>query len=88
MEIEGKLNLLGQAAQFDICSEAGRPMSSPETPSAPAPVSRHTDPFRYISHVHAQGGRRMPVMKVLQTSACENNCFYCGIQKHNKEVRR
>jgi predicted DNA-binding helix-hairpin-helix protein len=75
MDIEERLNLLGQAAQYDACAEAGEPVPFAQDlapPSIPPGDLRH-----YVTHVIAKGGRRMPVMKVLQTSACEKNCFYC-----------
>ncbi len=74
-DLEERLNLLGQAAQYDACAEAGEPVPFAQD-LAPQPIPRG-DLKRYVTHVIAKGGRRMPVMKVLQTSACEKNCFYC-----------
>ncbi|VAW31227.1 hypothetical protein MNBD_CHLOROFLEXI01-2659, partial [hydrothermal vent metagenome] len=30
-----------------------------------------------ISHAVMPGGKTMPMLKTLLTSACERNCFYC-----------
>ncbi len=60
-----KLNVLGEAAQYDVCAAAGRPM----------PEGR--DITRYIVPVTRRDGRRMPVLKVLQTNACVKDCYYC-----------
>jgi len=65
MEAVDKLNVLGEAAQYDVCAAAGRPM----------PEGR--DITRYIAHVACRDGRRMPVLKVLQTNACVKDCYYC-----------
>ncbi len=65
MDVEEKVNILGEAAQYDLCSTAGRPL----------PDGR--DLMRYIAHVQPSHGRPMPVLKVLQTNACAKDCFYC-----------
>ena len=65
METEDKLNILGEAAQYDVCAAAGRPM----------PDGR--DITRHIVCVTRRDGRRMPVLKVLQTNACIKDCYYC-----------
>ncbi len=67
MEIHAKIQQLEEAAQFEACLEAGEP--------APRPASR-PDLHKSIALLHA-GGRRKPILKILQTSACEKNCFYC-----------
>lgn len=65
MDMQDKLGVLGEAAQYDLCSTAGRPM----------PAGK--DITRYISHVQPSHGRPMPVLKVLQTNACAKDCYYC-----------
>lgn len=65
MDPQDKLNLLGEAAQYDLCSTAGRPM----------PDGR--DIMRHIAYVQPSHGRPMPVLKVLQTNACAKDCYYC-----------
>jgi len=77
-ELRERLALLGQAAQYDVCSATERPVEG----SAPTPRAA-----RYVTYVIARGGRRMPVMKVLQTSACEKNCFYCPFRA-GRDLRR
>lgn len=65
MDTEDKVQILGQAAQYDLCSTSGRPMPNGK------------DVTRYISHVQPSHGRPMPVLKVLQTNACAKDCYYC-----------
>ncbi len=65
MDVQDKLDILGEAAQYDLCSTAGRPL----------PDGR--DVTRYIAHVQPSHGRPMPVLKVLQTNACAKDCYYC-----------
>lgn len=84
-DLHERLALLGQAADYDACTEAGRAIASAVgAASSCAPRLRLED---CITHVVAQGGRRMPVMKVMQTSACEKNCFYCGFRA-GRDFRR
>lgn len=64
METGRKLELLGQAAQFDVCAPPGGP----------------PDLSSYISHVHLPDGGTKPVLKVLLTSFCERNCRYCAFR--------
>ncbi len=74
MDIRDRVSLLSQAARYDACPEAGRVASAPLTREARVPAGFL--PEQRVSHVLA-GGRRMPVLKILQTSACERNCLYC-----------
>ncbi|MFQ5344051.1 MAG: radical SAM protein [Anaerolineae bacterium] len=65
MEVEEKVNILGEAAQYDLCSTAGQPLPDGH------------DLTRFIAHVQPSHGRPMPVLKVLQTNACTKDCYYC-----------
>lgn len=78
MDIREKLNLLGAAAQYDdrVSPPGGCGLFTPVDEAAPAaPAGR--DLFPYVSHVTAPGGQQTPILKVLQTSACQHNCRYC-----------
>lgn len=72
---EEKIQILGEAAQYDVCSSAGRPMPDGK------------DIARYISHVQPSHGRPMPVLKVLQTNACAKDCYYCPFRA-GRQFRR
>jgi predicted DNA-binding helix-hairpin-helix protein len=41
----------------------------------------------FISHAVMPGGRTMPMLKTLLTSACERNCFYCPFRA-GRDFRR
>jgi predicted DNA-binding helix-hairpin-helix protein len=43
----------------------------------PAPGLERKKHSLGISHAVLPGGRRMPMLKTLLTSACERNCYYC-----------
>jgi len=92
MDTREKLDLLGQAARYDDCTvldsdEAavdGRGFFAP-APVDPRPPSR--DMFPCVSHVTTPWGERKAVLKVLQTSACQNNCNYCAFRV-GRDIRR
>jgi predicted DNA-binding helix-hairpin-helix protein len=72
MDIRQKVDNLSQAASLDC-----------EGPPAPA-LTREERKAQFIAHsrfqvTHPQRGK-IPVMRIMQTSACEQNCHYCPFQ--------
>jgi predicted DNA-binding helix-hairpin-helix protein len=76
MEIEAQLDLLGDAAQFDV-SNPGATFS--------AAVRQAEADLQRISHgifmAQAGGGRCLPVFKVLLSNECRNDCAYCSCRR-------
>jgi predicted DNA-binding helix-hairpin-helix protein len=64
--MESKIDLLGASAQYDICRSCG---------SASNRVKNVLD--RWIYPVVRPDGKRISLLKVLQTNVCENDCYYC-----------
>jgi predicted DNA-binding helix-hairpin-helix protein len=75
MDTDQKLDLLGQAASFDVCAPSGRSAAM-----ARGCVEQPPDVRPYISHVQLPSGQKKPVLKVLLTSFCERNCHYCAFR--------
>ncbi len=77
MDTRQNLFALSQAARFDVCSPA------------PGGESRGStrDLAPSITCVAAPGGRQVPILKILQTSACQNNCLYCAFRA-GRDFRR
>ncbi|MFZ2487377.1 MAG: radical SAM protein [Anaerolineae bacterium] len=71
-DVFDKVNLLGQQAQYDLCEAQGQPTPLPEEAA-----TRPTDLSDAVTTVIGAGGRRVPLLRILQTSACEKNCYYC-----------
>lgn len=72
MDLSAKLKLLGEQAQFDV--------SAPGV-GAHDLVSQEDDLARRLTgciYPAAVGGKCLPVLKVLLTNACSNNCHYCA----------
>ncbi len=55
--------------------------------AGPETGSGGPDLFPYVSHVQVPGGGSLPVLKVLQTNACQNDCRYCAFRA-GRDVRR
>lgn len=77
-----KLAILGQEASYDV-SAPGR-----EAPDCPGPADQPlADLSRCIYPAAAGGGRCLPVLKVLATNQCRNDCRYCAT-RCSADVRR
>lgn len=67
-----------------------RPMSLAGTPECPGPANPRQQPSTHglpIQMAAAGGGRRVPLLKTLLTSACERNCYYCPFRA-GRDFRR
>src|SRR5512136_1821372 len=90
MDVREKLDLLGAAARYDDCSA-----SAPDVVAegrgffAPHPDAPPADPrvLPCVSHLTTPDGQRKAILKVLQTSACQNNCNYCAFRA-GRDLRR
>ncbi len=77
MDIQQKVELLGQAAALDC--------------EGPPALTREQRKAQFIEQsrvfvTHPQRGK-IPVMRTMQTSACERNCYYCPFQA-GRDYRR
>lgn len=77
MDTLEKLSALGEEARYDLCcgacgTEAGR---------------RKDDIGRWIYPAVMPDGRKVALLKVLQTNVCENDCYYCATRRSN-DIRR
>lgn len=77
MDSSAKLDLLTQDAAFEGCESC---------PSNPA-QHRQDDVSSWITHVLRPDGRTLPVLKILQTNACEKDCYYCPMRR-GRDYRR
>ncbi len=77
MDIQQKLDLLGSAAQADLaCGKCGEGQT------------RVRDAIgRWIYPAVHPDGRTIKMLKVLQTNACEKDCFYCATRR-GRDIRR
>jgi predicted DNA-binding helix-hairpin-helix protein len=100
MELEEKLNLLGGGAEDDTeCATcAANPSATllthratepllPGPAAAPHRGARSKELGPWLTTV-IRGGRRMPIVKTLMTSACEKDCFYCPTRRGRNRLRR
>jgi putative DNA modification/repair radical SAM protein len=72
-----KVEVLGRAAQYDVCGEA-----------CGTDASRVRDSLgHWIYPAVMPDGKQVKLLKVLQTNVCEKNCAYCGVRA-GRDVRR
>lgn len=72
-----KVEALGRAAQYDVCGEA-----------CGTDAARKRDELgRWIYPAVMPDGRKVALLKVLQTNACEKNCAYC-VNRRGNDLRR
>jgi predicted DNA-binding helix-hairpin-helix protein len=77
MDIHQKVEILGQAAALDC--------------EGPPALTREERQAQFLDHsrvyvTHPQRGK-IPVLRTMQTSACERNCYYCPFQA-GRDYRR
>jgi predicted DNA-binding helix-hairpin-helix protein len=71
MDTVQKLQLLGPAARYEPAEEVNLVGQTSTPPRVPKELSG------CISHATLPGGRRVPMLKTLLSSACERDCHYC-----------
>ena len=84
LDLYDKVSLLGGQAQYDLCESQGKPLPLADTG---APSSRVPNVSNSVATVAGAGGRRVPLLRILQTSACEKNCYYCPFRA-GRRMRR
>jgi len=72
-----KIELLGRSAQYDVCGEA----------CGTAAARTRDGMGRWIYPAVMPDGKRIALLKVLLTNACEKNCDYCA-NRAARDVRR
>lgn len=76
MDVQQKIDLLGEAAQHDVCRGCG------------THTSRVRDDIgRWIYPAVRPDGKRVSLLKVLQSNYCEKNCAYCA-NRSGRDIRR
>nr|MBC7244025.1 radical SAM protein [Chloroflexota bacterium] len=76
MDRVAKLKLLTRAAQYDLCAACG------------AQASRVRDEIgQWLYPASLPDGKRVTLLKILQSSLCENDCLYCA-NRRSRDVER
>ncbi|MCS7283835.1 MAG: radical SAM protein [Anaerolineae bacterium] len=70
-----KLRILGPATCYEPAEE-----TTPTGRALPPPQDVPTDLKGCIYYAALPGGRRVPILKTLLTSACERDCLYCAFR--------
>lgn len=77
MDTRQKIELLGRSAQYDLCGQA--------CGTEAARVRDDLD--RWIYPAVLPDGKKINLLKVLLTNACENDCYYCA-NRASRNFRR
>jgi putative DNA modification/repair radical SAM protein len=72
-----KVEVLGRAAQYDVCGEA----------CGTDAARKRGELGRWIYPAVMPDGKKVALLKVLMTNACEKNCAYC-VNRRGNDVRR
>jgi predicted DNA-binding helix-hairpin-helix protein len=85
MDRREKLKLLTRAAQYDLCSPAGPAPGTAVAEARPSYAGR--DVSQWLFPAVLPNGRHLPLLKVLQSSLCDNNCLYCAMRRDRNGER-
>lgn len=81
MDAIEKLQILGPAAQYEPAEDVNPVGRKTRPPCVPRDLTGA------ISHATLPGGKRIPMLKTLLSSACEMDCRYCAFRA-GRDVRR
>lgn len=70
MDTRRKIELLGEAAQYDVCLSSCIAGGRKRDPSSPL--------NRWIYPAVLPNGRTVPILKILLSNACRRGCYYCA----------
>jgi predicted DNA-binding helix-hairpin-helix protein len=89
MDVRERLALLCRAAVYDDLTTPGGGSADDGrglfAPPGDGPIDRDVLPC--VSHLTTPDGQRRAVLKVLQTSSCQNDCRYCAFRA-GRDTRR
>ena len=80
-----KLNRISKHAIYEVDEEPHCPIS--DNVSYLDGKKRDLKKLPPVSYVSVSGGKKMPILKTMLTSACENNCNYCACRS-GRTLRR
>lgn len=72
-----KLHLMAEGVSYEVDDSPGCPLYHREEARKPA-AELSIDELPEISYSTLPGGRKIPILKTLLSSACEKNCNYCA----------
>jgi predicted DNA-binding helix-hairpin-helix protein len=72
-----KLHLMAEAVSYEVDDAPGCPLYEKKDHRKSA-SEMSIDELPEISYSTLPGGRKIPILKTLLSSACENNCNYCA----------
>jgi putative DNA modification/repair radical SAM protein len=77
MDTFEKVEILGRSAQYDLCGEA----------CGTDAARKKDDLGRWIYPSVLPDGKRVSILKILQSNACQKDCYYCA-NRASRDLRR
>jgi putative DNA modification/repair radical SAM protein len=77
MDTFEKVKILGRSAQYDLCGEA----------CGTDAARKKDDLGRWIYPAVLPDGKRVSILKILQSNACQKDCYYCA-NRASRDFRR
>jgi len=77
MDTFEKVEILGRSAQYDLCGEA----------CGTDAARKKDDLRRWIYPAVLPDGKRVSMLKILQSNACQKDCYYCA-NRASRDFRR
>ncbi len=87
MDRQAKIKLLTRAAQFDLCSSTASAEAHFEDCGRSPGLGRNEDLAQWLYPASLPDGKHIALLKVLQTSMCDNDCLYCGMRRSRSTER-
>jgi predicted DNA-binding helix-hairpin-helix protein len=81
-----RVAVLGEDARYDRCRSSARPGRAEGVADRACRLYNIDDVRRHITVVQHPKGP-MPLLRVMQTNVCTNDCYYCGLRAR-RDVRR
>lgn len=72
-----KFEQIAPYMEFEQCGEGCSPRPRPAPRSRGSRAAKDERDEHFIHHALMPGGRKVPLLKTLLTSACERDCYYC-----------
>ena len=83
MDVFEKIKLTALNAPFEAAEDVGRPQALPACQADLEQLKAHFP----ITHAHLPNGQTIPLLKTMQTSVCERDCYYCCFRAGRDTLR-
>ena len=87
MDRREKMKLLTRAAQYDLCSAPCATERDAAQQASTASDCSRDDIAQWLYPAALPNGKRIALLKILQSNMCDNNCLYCAMRRSRDAER-